>query len=925
MREVRWNRKARIGGIALACLASLHCGSSDDGPTQPPAQPVPTTVIKAGDMQTGTVNAPLPSNIAVTVRDQDGAPMAGITVSFTVTAGGGRTVGTSEVTTAQGVASVTWILGPVSGIANNTVTAAIPGFHGAVPTFTASAISGATARMTKLAGDSQAGEVVQALPVALKVRLQDALGNPVVGAPINWNVIGGRGTSSPSISLTDAAGVATTLWTLGPVVGLGVQKLRAVATSLPYVDFTAAASLSAGSVSIGAGDNQRGVIGTATPVRPAVVVKSPGGAGVPVEGVFVQWEVTAGGGSLSWILPTTDVDGASSTEWALGGTVGTNNQALRATVAGLAGSPVSFVASATARPTQITVVSGDAQSGTVGTLLPQPLVVLVQDSAGTPVGGTDVIWDFPEGNQGGITDAQGLASLAFTLFPAAGPQLVGARVPMANDPSVIVLFHFTASPGPAAQIEAASGGFQTATVGTGLPEPVSVRVRDAYGNVRSGATVEWLTTDGSTTVPSSVTDSDGLAETGWTVGTVAGTRNQVLTARLAGVPGAEVSLVATALPGPPASMSVVSGDGQSAVIGTPLPAALVVSVSDVYGNPISGVDVWWTPGSGGGWTTYASVRTNASGISTVRRTLGAGVGTQTTVASILGANPLNLTFNATGTSFTSQYNIDVRYLTPVSSSRQLAFENAAARWSSIIYGELTNVPISSAAGTICGSAYPGINETVDDVLIFVTIDSIDGPGQILGSAGPCLYRAGSRFTAVGAMRFDVADLPLLESNGVFSSVILHEMAHVLGFGTLWTVPPSLLVGAGTSEPYFPGANAVDAFTSVCCSPIPFFGSRVPVEGGGGAGTRDAHWRESILGAELMTGYVSLTSNPLSATTVGALRDMGYTVSSANADPYVVNSTNLRAGALGGELHLRESAPDWTLQAIDAAGRIVPVR
>lgn len=917
-----WNRAVRISGLALSCVAGWSCGSSGDGPTQPPPVLVPTTAAKTGDGQTGTVNTPLPANISVTVLDQNGDVMGGVTVSFTVTAGGGRTVGTSAVTTAQGVASVIWILGPASGSNNNSVTASITGYSGGALSFSASAVPASAYRLIKLGGDAQTGEVAQPLPQLLSVRAEDALGNPVPGLTVSWGDVAGRGIPTPFTSITDAAGVASTSWSLGPVVGANTQSIRALAPPASWVSFTASAVFTSGTLAISAGDNQRGVVGAATPVRPSVVVKTPGGTGVPVEGVFVQWEVTAGGGALSWILPTTDVDGTSSTEWTLGGTVGTNNQALRATVAGLAGSPVSFVASATARPTQITVVSGDAQSGTVGTQLPQPLVVLVQDSAGTPVGGTDVIWDFPEGNQGGITDAQGLASLAFTLFPAAGPQLVGARVPMANDPSVIVLFHFTASPGPAAQIEAASGGFQTATVGTGLPEPVSVRVRDAYGNVRSGATVEWLTTDGSTTVPSSVTNSDGLAETGWTVGTVAGTRNQVLTARLAGVPGAEVSLVATALPGPPASMSVVSGDGQSAVIGTPLPAALAVSVNDVYGNPISGVDVWWTPGSGGGWTTYASVRTNASGISTVRRTLGAGVGAQTTVASILGANPLNLTFNATGTAFTSQYNIDVRYLTPVSPGRQLAFANAAARWSSIIYGELTNVPISSAAGTICGPTYPSISETVDDVLIFVTIDSIDGPGQILGSAGPCLYRAGSRFSAVGAMRFDIADLPLLESNGVFGAVILHEMAHVLGFGTLWTLPPSLLVGGGTSDPYFPGANAVDAFTASCGS---CFGSRVPVEAGGGAGTRDAHWRESVMGAELMTGYVSLTSNPLSAITVGALRDMGYTVSSANADPYFVSSVNFRAGGLGGELHLREAASEWTLQAIDPAGRIVRAR
>ncbi len=352
---------------------------------------------------------------------------------------------------------------------------------------------------------------------------------------------------------------------------------------------------------------------------------------------------------------------------------------------------------------------------------------------------------------------------------------------------------------------------------------------------------------------------------------------------------------------------------------------LVASVKDLYGNPVPNVDVRWGPGIGGGWTTASSVRTLADGTSTTRRTLGAGVGVQTTIAAVTGTTPANITFNATGSAFVSEYNIELRYLTAVSPSRQLAFVNAAARWSSIIFGNLTSVPVFQAAGTVCGPTYPGISETIDDILIFVTIDSIDGPGGILGSAGPCLIRTGSKFTAVGAMRFDSSDLAMLEANGVFSAVILHEMGHVIGFGTLWTVPPSLLVGGGTSDPYFPGANAVDAFTAACCAGVPYFGPRVPVEAGGGAGTRDAHWRESVMGAELMTGYISLTSNPLSAITVGSLRDMGYTVSSANADPYFVSSVNLRGVAPIGVMHLVESAPTWRIQSIDASGRLTPVR
>ena len=36
------------------------------------------------------------------------------------------------------------------------------------------------------------------------------------------------------------------------------------------------------------------------------------------------------------------------------------------------------------------------------------------------------------------------------------------------------------------------------------------------------------------------------------------------------------------------------------------------------------------------------------------------------------------------------------------------------------------------------------------------------------------------------MSFDTADLARMEADGSLTDVILHEMGHVLGFGTLWS-------------------------------------------------------------------------------------------------------------------------------------------
>lgn len=131
------------------------------------------------------------------------------------------------------------------------------------------------------------------------------------------------------------------------------------------------------------------------------------------------------------------------------------------------------------------------------------------------------------------------------------------------------------------------------------------------------------------------------------------------------------------------------------------------------------------------------------------------------------------------------------------------------------------------------------------------------------------------------MEFDTADLASIQQSGLLFSVILHEMGHVLGIGTIWQ-DKGLLSGAGTSDPIFTGANATAQYNQI-------FGTSalgVPVEAGGGAGTALAHWRETVLQSELMTGYAGPGVNlPLSRITVGSLQDLGYTVNYAAADPY----------------------------------------
>ncbi len=80
----------------------------------------------------------------------------------------------------------------------------------------------------------------------------------------------------------------------------------------------------------------------------------------------------------------------------------------------------------------------------------------------------------------------------------------------------------------------------------------------------------------------------------------------------------------------------VSGDLQSAVVGTPLPAPLVVEVSDPGNNPVPGIEVTFSVIAGGGSLSVDSDTTDANGQASTVLTLGTGAGTGHRVAAAAG-------------------------------------------------------------------------------------------------------------------------------------------------------------------------------------------------------------------------------------------------------------------------------------------------
>lgn len=576
-------------------------------------------------------------------------------------------------------------------------------------------------------------------------------------------------------------------------------------------------------------------------------------------------------------------------------------------------------------PASLFRFDGDAQSASVGATLGVPLIARVLDALSQPVAGVTV--GFAATTGGGsvgspttVSDAQGLVSSTWTMGFTTGPVTATASSSGVNP----LIFNATALAAPPDTVIKESTDGQNVPAGTAVSPAPAVRVRDQFSNPVSGVTVTFAITQGGgqLTGATVTTNTSGIATVGsWLVGAT-GTQELTATATGGGIGGNPITFTVTSSPaGAPTNIVVAGGNNQLGLFGYALNVPPSARVRDAANNPVQGVSVDFQVTAGGGSLTGATATTDLQGIAQVGSwTINFGGNTLT--ASVTGiATPA--TFNATGDS--SRFNIQLVYVpgTTPSPTQSAAFDSAAARWSRVIFGDLTDFIGFNIPNNACGR--PEITQqtqNIDDVLIFVMLVPIDGPGMILGSAGPCSIRTSNSLSIYGLMRFDTADLANMETNGTLRDVILHEMAHVLGLGTLWGTK-GLITGAGGSDPFFTGAQTRARFDAIGGTGYTA-GGKVPVENTGGGGTRDAHWRETVFTNELMTGFISGATRPLSVVTAAQFLDEGYLVNLAASDAFSVSFPLLRAQGAEAGIHLMNDIYRTPIIVVDDAGRVLRV-
>ncbi|VVT19862.1 hypothetical protein [Erythrobacter sp. EC-HK427] len=190
------------------------------------------------------------------------------------------------------------------------------------------------------------------------------------------------------------------------------------------------------------------------------------------------------------------------------------------------------------------------------------------------------------------------------------------------------------------------------------------------------------------------------------------------------------------------------------------------------------------------------------------------------------------------------------------------FVAAADFYSSLIVGDLQDVTITSGRGK------RATTETIDDLVITASLINIDGSGGVLGRAGPSSIRTDSQLTVKGIMEFDIADADAFNGLGLFDDIVVHEMAHVLGLGTLWDrlgllLPDNTFGGALASAEHALQFNGDDT---------------IAIETDGGQGTAFGHWDDATYTNELFTGFIS-DPNYISYWSAASFADLGYELNS----------------------------------------------
>lgn len=301
------------------------------------AGPAAQLIRVSGDSQTVVAFRSSAQPLVVRVLDAAGFPVRNAPVTFSLAAAG---TGSLSITTAQtdslGRASTTFTAN--SFIGQNTVTATSGNL--AAVQFVVTTTNNVVASIVATTPTDQTATAGGPVPFAPTVQLRDAFGNPVAGITITFGVYTGSGSVTNGTAVSDANGLATSgTWVISGTPG---ENLLAAIAGVPSNVPGSTITFRANGITAPVNATLTQVAGVTPSTAPAgsvvpISVQVRDGNGNPVQGLTVQFQVTAGGGNIGGQVLASAVTNASGIATISNYTLGTDPATLNSVSAAVFG------------------------------------------------------------------------------------------------------------------------------------------------------------------------------------------------------------------------------------------------------------------------------------------------------------------------------------------------------------------------------------------------------------------------------------------------------------------------------------------------------------------------------------------------------------------------------------------------------------
>ncbi len=629
----------------------------------------PTTLVKvSGDSTTGIVGQPITLPLQVKVTDDNGFPVSNYPVTFVSESGGATFEGNLQIqqtTNEQGIASVYPTLGERVGpyVYIFTAKAFFEGgshLNSSPLTFRLSAKSTRAEKIELIAGANQNGQAGEYLASAIQVLITDNENNVIANHNVNFTVKQGSGKlgTSKANSLTiksGANGVAKVNFMLGSEIGDSVHVVEI--TSDDGIEVLENSPLYAyGSAEYGQPNADSSKLYISDSVVPAdgtsellVSAQLKDSQGLPVPGETAEFMITGDGNTITQSEGPSDENGMVSARI-------TSTVAQSKTVtAKITDKAITIndtkVVEFTAGPADaIEIASGDDQSGTINSVLQQPLIVQVVDAMGNAISNHPVQFAIATGNgsldptQVENTNDSGKTQTNWILGPQIGSQTVTAT---AQGIAQSVTFTATAQMPGTAYITKVKGDEQFASPGTIFSDSLTVKIVDENNKPISGTPVKFSIEQGDasfTSISSINSDSYGLARIQLLAGQLLGT----VTINASINETSSVDFLCSVSSSLPDTLIHILGDNTEGTVDATI-YPLTAKVLDNNGVAISGVPITFASLTAGGQVIDEQpIRTTSNGQASARVKLGTIAGEYIFTASnaSIKGSPVTFTLKA---------------------------------------------------------------------------------------------------------------------------------------------------------------------------------------------------------------------------------------------------------------------------------------